>query len=86
MLNVNSIGTNRNLFVIRLCLTVFFLCGIFNTAAISQVSSTTITREEALASLKTNRDRLLSTYALQNGYYDRSYAWSVMSPLKKECF
>lgn len=50
------------------------------------VSRTTITRDEALASLKTNRDRLLTSYATHLGYQDAAQVWSSMNTSQKGVF
>jgi hypothetical protein len=80
---------NYNTFRLRvpictvLCLLIIM---ILSYNAFAQTSSTTITRDQALASLKTNRDRLLTTYALQNNYANRTQAWASMSTSQKGVF
>lgn len=45
-----------------------------------------ITYAEAVASLKTNRDRLLDTYALHTGKANRQQAWNEMTTTQKGVF
>jgi hypothetical protein len=75
-----------NLCRIQLCVVTLIIIGILSNTVFSQVSSTNITRLEALASLRTNRNRLLSTYALQNNYANANQAWSAMTASQKGVF
>ncbi|HQU83267.1 MAG TPA: hypothetical protein PKY59_09095 [Pyrinomonadaceae bacterium] len=49
-------------------------------------AQTEITHAEAMASLKTNRDRLMNTYAQRYGYTNGAHAWSYLSPSQKGVF
>jgi hypothetical protein len=64
--------------------TVFI--GLFNIIAFSQPPTTNITWTQATASLKTNRDRLLDSYALQTNKPNRQQAWTDMTPSQKGVF
>jgi len=59
-----------------------FSAGFFNPAVFAQE----ITYTEAFASLKTNRDRLLDSYALHTGRADRQQAWNEMTNVQKGVF
>lgn len=52
----------------------------------SSVFAQEITYTEAVASLKTNRDRLLDSYALQTGRANRQQAWNEMTTTQKGVF
>lgn len=45
-----------------------------------------VTHQEAFDSLKPNRDRLLASYAAENGYMDAVSAWNSMSTSQKGVF
>lgn len=59
-----------------------FSAGFINTAVFAQE----ITYSEAFASLKTNRDRLLDSYALHTGRANRQQAWNEMTIVQKGVF
>jgi hypothetical protein len=62
------------------------ICMMLASIAFSQATTTTITHDQAVASLKTNRDRLLTSYATRLGYQDAAQAWSYMSTSQKGVF
>lgn len=59
-----------------------FSVGFFNSSVFAQQ----ITYQEAFASLKTNRDRLLDSYALRTGRANRQQAWNEMTTVQKGVF
>ena len=80
MLRILTFG--RSVFV--RCLLVLLLIVITNNLTFAQGQY--ITYQQAMASLKTNRDRLLDSYASQRGKYDRFQAWNDMSSSQKGVF
>ena len=64
-------------------LVIFTLTTVFFSGS---VFAQEITYSEAMASLKTNRDRLLDTYALHTGKANRQQAWNEMTTTQKGVF
>src|SRR5438552_14103567 len=63
---------------------VLSFCLILGTSTTIAWGQTTY--EEALASLTTNRDRLLDSYASIQGLTNRQLAWNSMSPSQRGVF
>jgi len=61
-----------------------FLLSVIGATCVVAFSQATY--QEALASLKTNRDRLLNSYASHKGYADRYQAWASMTESQKGVF
>lgn len=65
------------------CLVIFvFFGGSYNASVLAQE----ITYSEAMASLKTNRDRLLDYYASHTGQVNRYQAWNNLTTTQKGVF
>ena len=64
------------------------ICLLLAHAALAQnyPLTTNITYAQAFASLKTNRDRLLTSYAQRRGYQNAVQVWAAMSPSQKGVF
>jgi hypothetical protein len=65
---------------------ILLLFGLFNTSVFAQLQVTNITWAEATASLKTNRDRLLDSYAYEHNKINRQAAWLDMTNSQKGVF
>lgn len=78
--------TNKNR-VYRLIRSVFVVTFIVSIGFLNpSVSAQEITYAEAVASLKTNRDRLLDSYAGHTGRANRQQAWNEMTTVQKGVF
>ena len=81
----DNINNKRGSFKNHLSM-ILLLFGLFNTSVFAQLQVTNITWAEATASLKTNRDRLLDSYAYEHGKGSRQRAWLDMTNSQKGVF
>jgi hypothetical protein len=82
MLHLTRKNKHRFFSLTSLLLIVGFFFGSFNSTVFAQE----ISYQEAFASLKINRDRLLDTYAAHTGRADRYQAWNEMTNTQKGVF